>query len=159
MGPVAFSAPRPLQDSDDITGFACGVELIDAWVAKHARKARTMGTAVVYVSCCEGVLAGFYTLSSQSIAREGLHGWMARNAPAQIPVILLGMFGVDKHYQGQGLGHDLLLDAVRRAQNVAAQIGAKALVVDPYDDAARSFYARYGFRPLPGTSHLYAKLG
>ena len=51
--------------------------------------------------------------------------------PAQIPVILLGMLGVDKRYQGEGFGRDLLLDAVHRAGYVSEQVGAKALIVDP----------------------------
>lgn len=77
--------------------------------------------------------------------------------PAQIPVILLGMLGVDKRYQGEGLGRDLLLDVVHRAGYVSEQVGAKALIVDPIDDATRAFYSRYGFRPMPGASRMYAK--
>lgn len=155
---LAFSAPRQLRPDDDLAGFSCGVSLVDGWVLRHAKKARDAGTAVVYVSFCSEGLAGFYSLSSQSIPREGASGWIARNAPDQIPVILLGMLGVDKRFQGVGLGHDLLLDAVRRAQAVASQIGARSLVVDPYDESARSFYAKYGFRDIPGTNRMYAKL-
>ena len=54
--------------------------------------------------------------------------------------------------------HDLLLDAVRRARLVSDQVGARALVVDPLDDGARSFYARYGFRDMPGTCRMFARL-
>lgn len=112
----------------------------------------------MYVSFASEKLAGFYTLSSQSILRDDARGWIARNAPLQIPVILLGMMGVDREFQGQGLGHDLLLNAVRRAQSVANQIGARALVVDPVDEKATAFYRHYGFRAIPETTRMFARL-
>ncbi len=159
MGRVMFERPRPLREEDSVEGFRCGAKVVDAWVARHAAKARTLGTAVVYASFCNEKLAGLYSLSSQSMSREETSGWLARNAPMQIPVILLGMLGVDEAFQGQGLGHDLLLDAVRRAEAVAEQIGARAIVVDPADSSARSFYERYGFKVIPGSERMFAKLG
>lgn len=147
-----------LQHGDNLAGFSSGVDLVDQWLARRASGARAAGTAVVYVTFCGDALAGFYTLSAQSITRSETSGWIARNAPQQIPVILLGMLGVDQRFQGQGLGRDLLLDAVHRAESVAEQIGARALVVDPIDNVTRSFYEKYGFRPIPGSSRLFAKL-
>ena len=158
MGGVTFTAPRALGPGDPIDGFECGIPLIDSWVAKRATGARKAGTAVVYATFCEGILAGFYSLSSQSIMRNNTSEWITRNSLEQIPVILLGMMGVDRRFQGCGLGRDLLLDAVHRAESVAAQIGARALVVDPVDDASRAFYAAHGFRQIPGTGRMYAKL-
>lgn len=159
MGALTFTAPRALREGDSVEGFSCGAPLVDDWLATRAKGARKAGTAVVYVTFCEGELAGFYTLSAQSVVRAETSGWIARNAPAHIPVILLGMMGVDRRYQGAGLGHDLLLDAVHRAQSVAEQIGARALVVDPLDEGAHKFYERYGFRDMPGTNRMFAKLG
>ena len=156
---VTVSPPRPLADGDDVSGFSCGLALVDEWVAKRAMGARSAGTAVVYAAFDGGRLAGFYSLSSQSVLRASTSGWLARNAPDQIPVILLGMMGVDSRYQGSGLGRDLLLDAVHRAQRVSSEIGARVLVVDPAGDAARSFYGRFGFRPVPGSGRMFAKLG
>lgn len=155
---LIFSAPRILTRDDSVEGFHCGSDLIDSWVGKRAVSARDAGTAVVYATFCEGRLAGFYTLSAQSLSRESAGGWIARNAPDQIPVILLGMLGVDVTWQGAGLGRDLLLDAVRRSLGVAEQIGARALVVQPLDDAARAFYSRHGLRDVPGTELMFAKL-
>ena len=158
MGSVSFSKPRALAEGDSVEGFSCGTEPIDRWVATRALGAKKAGTAVVYATFAERRLAGFYSLSAQSIVRCDTSGWISRNAPEHIPVILLGMLGVDERFQGLGLGHDLLLDAVRRAQSVADQIGARAIVVDPFDDAARAFYLHHGFRDLPGTTRMFAKL-
>ena len=158
MGSIEFSRPRPLDDADDIAGFSCGVELVDNWLQSRAKAARRAGSAVVYVSYAGKRLAGFYTLSSQSVSRGKTRGWLARNAPQQIPVILLGMLGVDREYQGKGLGRNLLLDASKRAKAVSETIGARALVVDPVDDSARKLYEACGFRDIPGTERMFAKL-
>ena len=158
MGKLVFSKPRILQERDAIDGFSSGSPLVDSWLKMRARKAREAGTAVVYVSFADEKLAGFYSLSAQSIVRSDVSGWIARNAPEQIPVILLGILGVDIQWQGCGLGRDLLLDAVHRAELVAEQIGARALVVDPIDDGAEAFYAHFGFRHIPGMTRMFAKL-
>lgn len=158
MGALTFSAPRILRTDDDVTGFECGIALVDEWVSSRAHQARRAGTAVVYASFCDGILAGFYTLSAQSVTRSDTSGWIARNAPEQIPVILLGMLGVNQRFQSQGLGRDLLLDAVHRAGVVSEQLGARALVIDPVNESARAFYERYGFLPMPGTHRMFSKL-
>jgi GNAT superfamily N-acetyltransferase len=158
LSPGDFSEPRPLRAGDSLEGFSCGVDLVDRWLHERARTARAAGTAVVYVSFCREHLAGFYTLSSHSVARDGVRGWLARNAPEQVPVILLGMLGVDRGYQGVHLGSNLLLDAVQRAGAVSSSIGARALVVDPADEASRAFYAHHGFRGIPQSQRMFAKL-
>lgn len=155
---MTFTRPKQLGEADDLTGFCSGVDLVDEWLVRRARKARSAGTAVTYVSCADGRVAGFYSLSSQSMTRGETSGWLARNVPEQIPVVLLGMLGVDRAYQGMGLGADLLADAAQRASNVAQVIGARALVVDPYDESSRGFYGRWGFRPVPGSTRMFAKL-
>ena len=159
MGSLVFTAPRPLEPNDPLDGFSCGITLVDTWLHARARNARAAGTAIVYVSyATSGRLAGFYTLSAHSLERSATRGWMARNAPEQIPGILLGMLGVDASFQGMHLGSNLLLDAVHRAMTVADTIGARALLVDPIDDASRAFYTHHGFRPLPESTRMYAKL-
>jgi hypothetical protein len=35
---------------------------------------------------------------------------------------------------------------------------SRALVVDPYDDASRSFYRHFGFRDIPGSTSMFVKL-
>jgi GNAT superfamily N-acetyltransferase len=58
--------------------------------------------------------------------------------------------------QGQGLGGDLLVDALRRVQFLADEIGIRAVEVDAIDDAARRFYERNGFVPLlDNPRHLF----
>ena len=156
---TAFSAPRQLSEKDDISSFCCGVEVVDDWAHRRAHKAMSQGTAVVYTCFADNRVAGLYSLSAHSVARSDVKGgWLRRNTPEQIPAVLLGMLGVDKDYQGQGLGRSLLRDAVLRARNVSREIGARALLVDPAGEGASRFYERYGFRPLPETERLFLPL-
>lgn len=66
--------------------------------------------------------------------------------PQPVPVILLGQLAVDLNFQGRGLGSDLLVDAAKRALAAAGVIGARAIIVQAYDEQAKSFYERFGFR-------------
>lgn len=156
---VAFEAPRKLTPADSLEGFHCGVALIDDWVRMRAHDAERHGTAVVYVSHCEGIPAGVYSLSAHAIVRSEVQGgWLRRNAPESIPAALLGMLGVDERFQGCGLGASLLSDAIKRSLTAAAQIGIKALLVDPFDDTAQAFYRKYGFAQIPGLDRMFIPL-
>ena len=165
MGLAGFSKPEQLPDPDMLAGFLSGADVIDGWVSKRAAKAKSRGTAVLYVTrpvSDEGPLdrvAGFYTLSAYSLQRSAVSaGWVTRNTPSSIPAILLGMLAVDENYRNRGLGSALLQDAVLRSRFVADNIGAKALVVDPLTDELEGFYAKFGFRRIADTGMMAARL-
>lgn len=152
---TAFSKPIQLQEGCGIEDFECGDPVVDLWVARHSSSSRKRGTAVVYVSYSDEKAAGFYTLSTHSVARLSVTGgWFTRNAPDPVPAILLGMMGVDRAFKGQGLDAALLRDAIENALKVAELAGAKALIVDPTGPEAESFYGHFGFRLLPGTKRM-----
>lgn len=154
-----FAPPVQLAAGIGISGFHCGDEIVDGWVKNHSATARKRGSAVVYAVHCGDDVAGFYTLSTHSVARADVRGgWFPRNAPDQVPVVLLGMMGVDERFKGCGLGASLLRDAIQNALKVADLAGAKALIVDPTGAAAESFYEHFGFSHLPGTSRMALKL-
>ena len=154
-----FTKPIQLAPGVGILEFHCGDEIVDAWVERHSATARKRGTAVVYVTYCEGSVAGFYTLSTHSVARADVDGgWLSRNAPDQIPAVLLGMMGVDEKYKGLGLGAQLLRDAILNSMKIAELAGARALVVDPTGDDAASFYRHFGFSEIKGTSRMAIRL-
>ncbi len=57
----------------------------------------------------------------------------------------MGRLGVDREYQGLGLGKDLLKDAILRALNAAELVGIRAILVHAKDEDAAEFYRRFGF--------------
>ena len=158
MGGLVLSPPRRLLPEDDVSGFCSGVELVDTWFRKRARRAESAGTAVTYAVFDGRQPVGFYALASHSLERSQAFGWLARNTPKDIPVILLGMLGVDQGYQGQGVGAGLLRDAILRSASAAEIIGAKAMVVDPVGDEARSFYERWGFVQATSDGRMMIRL-
>ena len=144
MGPIA--APEPLAGSHDVSRFRSGEPGLDAWLQGKARLNETKGGARTYVACDGHRVAGFYSLAASAVERRRGSARVGRSMPDPVPVILLGQLAVDTHYQGRGLGSDLLIDAARRALSAADVIGARAIVVQALDERARSFYARFGFR-------------
>lgn len=156
---MRFTKPRHLVEDDDLSGFRSGKPFLDDWLRHRAKAALGRGAAVTYVTHAEdGGFAGFYSLSANSVNRDGDHGWLARNTPVQIPVPLLGMLAIDERYQGNGLGWRLLQDALQRSLSVSLQIGARALVVDPVDDEATGFYEHFGFTHIPDSARMFLKL-
>jgi GNAT superfamily N-acetyltransferase len=65
---------------------------------------------------------------------------------------------LDQTLQGQGLGGVLLADALDRVVAAADTVAARFVVVDAIDAAANGFYQHHGFRPIPHTVRLVAKL-
>jgi predicted GNAT family N-acyltransferase len=73
---------------------------------------------------------------------------IARRLPRypSIPAIRMGRLGVEKAFQGRGLGGALLVNAMRRS--VASEIPGVALIVDAKDSRAADFYRHFGFMPF-----------
>jgi len=80
------------------------------------------------------------------VGRKHVGGWLARNAPDPVSVILLGKLAVDLAARHLGLGADLLTHAVRDATTVAGIVGARALVTEAIDEAAIRLYLRNNLR-------------
>ena len=144
MGTVA--APEPLAEHHDISQFRSGVPGLDAWLQGKARLNEAKGGARTYVACDGARVVGFYSLAASAVERRRVPSRVGRSMPEPVPVILFGQLAVDTDYQGRGLGSDLLVDAARRALSAAEFIGARAIVVQALDEAAKSFYGRFGFR-------------
>ena len=144
----ALNAPAPLAPHPDVSHFSPGVPALDAWLHRKARLNEVRGGARTYVVCDGDRVAGFYSLAASSVERRRVSSRVGRNMPEPIPVILLGQLAVDTEYQGRRLGSDMLIDAARRALAASDLIGARAIVVQAIDERAKSFYARFGFRPF-----------
>jgi GNAT superfamily N-acetyltransferase len=68
-------------------------------------------------------------------------GRLRRNMPDPIPAIVW----VDSAWHGQGLGADLLQDAVLRVLRASCEIGARTLLCHAIDASAKAFYLHHGF--------------
>ena len=139
--------------------FTCGNERVDRYFQRLARQAADRFVAQTYVlvpapprpTPCE--VFGYYTFVQHTYRDSEMDPTTARALHVKnlgtIPTILLGQLGVSSGHQGKGVGKALLRDALRRALHAALSIGAVAVITDPVDEAAASFYCKHGFRSLP----------
>ena len=144
-------------DRHDHQGFSCGVTELDDWLHHTAVVAAASGTAATWVLCRGRRVVGYYALAMGSVAHAAAPSRLRRGQPDPIPVLVLARLAVDRSEQGQGLGAELLRDALIRAVAGARQYGARALVVDAIDDDAVGFYTRFGFVSLAGR-RLYRRV-
>jgi GNAT superfamily N-acetyltransferase len=139
--------PRPITRDDRLDGFDCGNTILNEWLIARAWRNQMAGDSRTYL-CLDadgGGLLGYYSLAAWTLTHEDIGGgWLRRNAPNPVSVILLGRLAVATTAKGRGLGHDLLADALSVATRAAQHIGARALVAEAIDDGAGRFYAHEG---------------
>jgi predicted GNAT family N-acyltransferase len=156
---VAYSIEPLDRKRHDRSGFDCGIQKLNDWLQHRAGQHDDRGLARTYVAVREGQrqVVGYYALASHHLTYSALPPAQAKGLPRQeIPVVLLGRLAVSTSEQGLGLGKMLLFDALRLAERVSREIGARAVEVDAWDETARQFYLKYGFVALrDNPRHLY----
>lgn len=148
----------PLGPQHDRAAFSCGNAALDDYLKTKARKEAELGYCAVFILAEDGApstIAGYYTLSSYSIALDGIAQQVRKRLPRYplVPAMLIGRLARDFRFRKAGVGALLLLDALRRAWHASVQIGAYAVAVDAIDESAAGFYGRHGFIPLAGSDN------
>lgn len=154
-GAKPVGAPVAISSQHDTSKFCSGQPPLDDWLRTRALKAEGQ-TARTYVVCNGNDVVGYYTLANGSVRRDQAPKKLQRNAPEQLPVIILARLAVDLTCHGQGIGGGLLQEALNRALTVSLSVGVQAVLVHAIDDAARAFYQKYNFIEFPsGTNTLF----
>jgi GNAT superfamily N-acetyltransferase len=148
----------------DRAGFDCGKPPLSDWVRRYAGQYEKRDLARTYVAVRPGEsrVLGYYALSNCHLHHDLLPPARSKGLPGRldVPAALLGRLAVDRSVQGQGLGDVLLVDALRRVQHLADQIGILAVVVEAIDDQARGYYLHKGFEELlDDPRHLFLPMG
>jgi GNAT superfamily N-acetyltransferase len=142
----------------DRAAFDCEHPFLNLYLAQFARQNDRKGLARAYVLVPEpdgNPVLGYYTLTSGAVAFENLPAGLRPGLPKYpIPVARVGELAVDRRWRAQGFGSDLLLDALRRIDRASEQVAVWAIVVDPIDQPAASFYLHHGFQTLPDTDAM-----
>jgi len=155
-----LESPVLLNRSHGVESFDCGSASLNAYLLKFACDNNQNGSARTYASLRGNQVAGYYTLAPGSVTQEDTPSRVRKGlARHPVPVILLARLAVDQHEQAQGLGAELLKDALLRVVNAAEIIGGRALLVHAKNEAAKSFYEHFGFESSPiDLFHLYLLL-
>ncbi|MFT3987441.1 GNAT family N-acetyltransferase [Aestuariivirga sp.] len=136
-----LSAPVPLAAGHNVSGFDCGDPALNDWLRHRALKNESRFSRS-YPVCAGNRVVGFFCISAGAVERGAAPSKLRRNAPDTIPVSVIGRLAVDRQYAGQGLGADLLSDALRRIAIASQSIGIGAVLVHAKNDAAKRFYLR-----------------
>lgn len=153
-----------LAKGHDRSSFDCGKPPLSEWIQRYAGQYEKRDLARTYVAVRPGesCVLGYYALANCHLRHDVLPPARSKGLPGRldVPAALLGRLAVDRSVQGQGLGDVLLIDALRRVQHLADQIGILAVVVEAIDDQAQGYYRHKGFEELlDDPRHLFLPMG
>jgi hypothetical protein len=142
---------QPLAKQHDRMSFRCGVMELDSYLQQRAGQDVRRRAAAVFVMTPEDQpdrIAGFYSLSSASIVLDELPDEIGQTLPRYpvVPAVLIGRLARDINFPG--MGRLLLLDALARSLRHSEEVAAALVLVDAKNEAARQFYAHYGFQAV-----------
>ncbi len=149
MPTSGFGQPVPIAPGHRTEQFDCGVAELNVWLNQRALKNQSSGDSRTYVVCHGTAVAGYYSLASAGLQRPLATSKSRRNAPNEIPAVLIGRLAVDLNYTSRGLGKSLLIDAVKRTIEARIQVGVRLIMVHAISEEACTFYERFGFVRSP----------
>jgi ribosomal protein S18 acetylase RimI-like enzyme len=139
-----------LHEGHVTSSFNCGVEALDRWLRESAGRGSAQDTGRTFVwHEGDGVVVAYYTLAGHVLHRDNLSRSQARSLPAEVPAILLAKLALDTGLHSQGLGAELLVEALTRCVQAGQLVASRYVVVDAINEAAAAFYRRYGFSDIP----------
>lgn len=143
---------EPVHKKHDREGFDCGEEPLNEFLRRYARKSHERGGSKTFLAIDDAdnkTVIGFYSLSPASVAYartpEIIRAGLARH---DVPGFRLARLAVDRKWQEQGIGGQLLLAAGRRCLLAAAEVGGVVLVIDAKNERVAAWYASYGAMSL-----------
>lgn len=147
---MSLHSPEPLRSHHRLDGFDCGKQVLNDWLARHARQAQSSGSAKTFVVADDDQVVGYFSLTVGQIdtldAPDRIRKGMGQYP---LPVVILARLAVSLGNQGRGIGFGLLQDAIRRTLLIAEQAGIRAMLTHPFDEEAAKFYTQFGFIPSP----------
>lgn len=103
-------------------------------------------------------VAAFYAVAPTRFVRADLPGRALSGGYSVVPGYLIGRLALDRTLHGQGLGSQLLLDALERIVSAATEAGGRLIAVDALDDEAHRFYRHHDFQAIEGSDRLFMKI-
>lgn len=150
-----------LTKEHDRGSFNSNTPLLDDYIKKQASQDVRKDLSACYVLPDEsGKVIAYYTLSGNSIPQEGLPEELLKKlrlpkSYKDLPAVMLGRLAVDQNHKGKRYGELLLMDAFHNCLAASEHIGTLAVIVDPIDEAAVTFYRKYGFISLKDTNRMF----
>ena len=151
---VAFSGEFARDD------FRCGNQALDNWLKRFAGQNEDRFRSRTFLAIDQDMnqILGYYTAVFSSLdSGVQLEGIPILNYKR--PAYLLARLAVDQRVQNQGIGQLLLSNALTNALRSSEVAGLEMVLVDARDNAAITFYGRFGFTRLDAQSNrMYATI-
>jgi GNAT superfamily N-acetyltransferase len=161
--PTRIGDPRrveKLRRDHQVEGFDCGDEQLNKYLLRYALQNQQADASPTYVGVVGDAIIGFHTLAMAEVTYEDAPQRLTKGlARHPVPLVLLARLAVDRRWQNQGVGKDLLKDAMLRTLQAADIAGVRALAVHAKDDEAKRFCEHFDFVPSPSDPmHLFVLL-
>lgn len=149
-----------LGDQHSLDEFESDRPELDAWLKREARRAQSRGMARVTVWCHADstVVIAYYAITPTQVAPDGLARSVRAGYSGPIPGYLIAKLALSRNLAGQGLGGQLLLDALETISDAADIAGGRLIVVDAIDQRAFDFYRYFGFTQVGNSMRLFARI-
>ncbi len=137
--------------------FQSGQEKVDDWLATKALQHQEKRLSVTKVLVdASGAIAGYYTLAIGQVDFGDLPAEISKRLPRRLlPVAVLAWLAVSIDRQNEGLGSLLLAQGLRDCHEAGQTFAFIAVILDCISDEAKSFYAKWDFRELPGYPYRF----
>lgn len=149
-----------LAEHHDAGSFDCGQGSLERWLAEQALRAERAGVSATtaWTPPDQQRVVAFYSITPTVLRRAELPSRSMTGGYSTIPGYLLGRLALDRTLHGQGLGSQLLIDALKRILSASDRGGGRIIAVDAVDATAAAFYEHHNFRPIPETDRLVMKI-
>lgn len=147
-----FHSQRLQPTVHHLVGFDCGVATLNHWLNHAAAQeaAKRVANTFVWVPPDSTEVVAYYALCGHVLARDNAPSRIGRGVADPIPAALIAKLALSDKLHGQGLGGQLLRDALERiVRSSLAGPAVRVIIVDAIDETAATFYRRYGFRDAP----------
>lgn len=151
---------RSLEAGHDLSSFRSSRDALDLWLRNHALRADRAGVSrtTVWTAPGDPVVVAFHAITPTQFMRADLPSRALSAGHNVVPGYLIGRLALDQTLHGEGLGSQLLLDALERIVSAAAEAGGRLIAVDALDDRARRCYRHHDFQPIEGSNRLVMKI-
>jgi GNAT superfamily N-acetyltransferase len=151
---------QQLGEHHELAQLACGRDELDRWLLHEAPRAQAAGVAhtTVWTRPEDLVVVAFYAIAPTQFMRTDLPSRSLGAGYSMITGYLLARLALSRTLHGQGLGTQLLLDALERIVVAATNAGGRLIAVDALDDTAHRFYRHHDFQPIQGSRRLVMKI-
>jgi hypothetical protein len=142
---------QQLREGHDLTSFDCGVAGLNDWLRSQGLRAQQADTArtFVWTELDRLQAVAYYSVSTTQVVRNDLTSAQA-GGYSVVPAYLLARLALDRSLQGNGLGSELLVDALGTIVRAADIAAGRLIIVDAMDASAAAFYRRHDFVSIKG---------